>query len=60
MMNLSAEAEQAGIKGVSYNEFRKKRIMFEQQSVEQLEALRKELDELTAVNLHGETKPISR
>ena len=52
MMNLAVEAEQAGIKGMSYEEFRKKRISFEQDSVEKLETLRQELESLKAVNLH--------
>ena len=50
MMILSVEAEQAGIKGMSYSEFRKRREEQELQSVEQFDALRKELKEIEKIH----------
>jgi hypothetical protein len=44
MMKLAAEAQEAGIKGVTYEDFRRRREEAEQRNVEQLETLRKELD----------------
>ena len=47
ILALSAEAQAAGIKGMSYEDFRARREAQEQQSVEKLESLQKELHELS-------------